>query len=105
MKVQAITLNTKKNVSLNGYRNLSKDILNPDRKVLINIAEYFHNAPETELKQITNSDPVALKILKEAIDGVIIRKKCYLADGAPFAKERAVELDKKAASRNIFLEA
>ena len=103
MEIQAISLNGQKNMSFNGYRNLSNEILHSDRKGLINLAEYFHKSSEKELNQITNSDPKALKILKGAIDCVITRKKCYIADGASFAKERADALDKKAASRNIFL--
>ena len=98
MRIQQVVSNNQ-NVSFNGYRNLSNEILKSDRKGLINIAEYFHNASSAELKEITNSNPTAIKKLTEAIEGVITRKKCYLADGAKYAKEKAVELDKKAAQR------
>jgi len=97
--MKLLPINNQTNVSHNGYRNLSNEIIKSDRKGLINIAEYFHNAPKSELNEITNSNPTALKKLTEAIEGVITRKKCYIADGANFAKEKAVELDKKAAQR------
>ena len=106
MKIQSITLNNPCKPKFSGYRNLSAEILKSDRGGLINLAEYFHTASEAELNQITRSDKTALKVLKEAIDGVITRKKCYIADGASFAKERAEALDKKAASRtDYFMEA
>jgi len=96
MMIQPISTNFK------GYYDLSRTILKSDRKELINIAEFFHTAPENELQQITKYDKDAYSKLKEAIDGVITRKKCYIADGSSFCKQRAEELDKKAASRQSF---
>ena len=87
------------NPKFNGYRDLSKQILSSDRAELINIAEYFHNASEAELKQVTRSSSAALNKLMDAIGGVLTRKKCYIADGASFCKQRAEALDKKAAER------
>lgn len=87
-----------------GYQDLSKKILSSDRAGLIDIAEYFHTAGENELKEITGSNKSALEKLNEAIKMVITRKKCYIADGASFCKQRAEALDKKAAERNIFLQ-
>ena len=98
MKVQPISANFK------GYQDLSSIILKSERNELINIAEYFHTAPERELHQITRTSKDAYAKLKEAVSGVIVRKKCYIADGAGFCKERAKELDNKAANRNIFLQ-
>ena len=98
MRIQPVVSNNQ-NLSFNGYRNLSDNILKSDRKGLINLAEYFHNAAESELKEITNSNPKALNRLVDAIEGVITRKKCYIADGSAFAKKKAEELDTKAAHR------
>ena len=89
--------------SFAGYRDLSKTILNSERKDLINLAEIFRKSSESELKEITKSDNKAYNLLKSAIDGVITRKKCYLADGAAFCKERAKELDAKAEQRFGYL--
>ena len=101
MQVQPITNN---NVSSMGrYHDLSKTILNSERKDLIKIAELFHKSPENELKEITRSDEKAYKMLKEAIDGVITRKKCYLADGSSFCAQRAKELDALTSQRRIYL--
>ena len=93
-----------KQTSFNGLRDLSKEILNPDRRELINIAEFFHNSSEKELHEITRTNKDAYRMLKEAIDGVITRKNCYIADGAEHFKQKAKELNQKAASRfNYFL--
>ena len=101
MNVQPIATN---NVSSMGhYHDLSNLILKSERKDLIKIAEMFHKSPENELREITKSDENAYKILKEAIDGVITRKKCYLADGSSFCKQRAKELDAMASNRHIYL--
>ena len=102
MKIQPVTLNNQNNVSLNGYRNLSNEILKSNRQELINIAEFFHNATDNEIKQITKNSDKAYNLIKEAIDGVVTRKKCYVADGSIFCKQRAIDLDNKAASRSKF---
>jgi len=103
MKIQPIASYNQTTASFYGYHNLSKKILNSDRKELINLAEFFHTSSENELKEITGSNEKAYALLKEAIEGVITRKKCYLADGSSFAAKRAEELDKKAVCRNIYL--
>lgn len=107
MKIQSISSNNylieKPNqVSFNSYRDLSKLIEKSNRKELISIAEYFHNASEDELHQITKSSPKAYKLIKEVVNGVITRKKCYMADGAGYLKKLASDLDTKASKRYIF---
>lgn len=88
------------NQSFTGYRDLSRKIMSSNRQDLINIAEYFHTATGSELKQITGSNPAAMGKLMGAIECVLTRKRCYIADGASFCKQRAEELDKKAAERS-----
>ena len=92
MRVQPIISNNK---SFLGYKDLSKTILNAERKDLINLAEIFHKSSEQELREITKSDNKAYDLLKTTIDGVITRKKCYIADGSSFCKQKASELDAK----------
>ena len=91
-----------KQTSFNGLRNLSQEILKSDRRGLINIAEFFHNSSEEELHEITRGNKNAYDMLKEAIDGVITRKKCYIADGAEHFKQKARELSEKAMSRKLY---
>lgn len=100
MKIQPISVNDQ--LSFGGYRNISKSILNSDRKELINIAEFFHSAQEKELQELTGLNQSALKKLKEAINGVVMRKKCYISDGSSFCKQKAEELEQKAAQRHSF---
>ena len=85
------------------YQDLSQKILKSERKDLIDLAEFFHTAKEKELRQVTESDNKAYEMLKSAIDMVITRKKCYLADGSSFCAQRANDLDIKAANRSIYL--
>lgn len=104
MKLLPINNNIGLNRNFTGYRNLSEKIINSDSKGLIELAEYFHKAEEKELNQITGANPSALSKLKEAISKVIVRKKCYIADGSSFCKQRAIDLDKKAAERFTYLQ-
>ena len=99
MNVQSVTSYNQR--SFSGYRDLSSEIINSDRKGLINIAEYFFNASEKELQDITKSDKSAYRLIKEAVDMVATRKRCYIADGSSFCKKRAEEMDKKASQRDL----
>lgn len=104
MRVQPIAQHNNLTMrSARGYHDLSKKIFSSDRKDLINLAEFFHTAADKELKQITKSDNKAYDLLKSAIDMVKTRKNCYLADGSNFCKQRAIDLDKKAAARFAYL--
>ena len=97
MRTEPISTNFK------GYHDLSSKILNSNRKQLINYAEYFYTAPESEIQQVTRSSKEANAKLKEAIQLVVTRVKCYLADGSSYCKQRVEELKNKADSRAVFL--
>ena len=97
MRTEPISTNFK------GYPDLSNKILNSNRKQLINFAEYFYTAPETEIQQVTRSSKEANAKLKEAIQLVATRVKCYMADGSSYCKQSVEELKNKANSRDVFI--
>ena len=103
MKIQPVMQNNTFTPSSRGYKNLSKQILNSERAELIDLAERFHTASEKELKEIAGSNNKAYDMIKSAVDMVNVRKRCYLADGSSFCKQRAIELDSKAETRSMFL--
>ena len=104
MRIQPMAQNSPSTKFACKYHDLSNKILKSERKDLINLAEIFHTATEKELKQITKSDSKAYETIKSAIDMVNVRKKCYLADGSSFCKQKAKELDSKAATRSVYLQ-
>ena len=93
---------TPKQTSFKSFQpNLSNKVLMVNRQKLFELAEYLHKTSDVDLRHYTRSSKEAYALLKEAVDAVNVRKKCYIADGA--FQHKVQELEEKAASRDAYL--
>ena len=81
--------------------NLSNKILTLNRRELLELAEYLHKSSDVELRHYTRSSKEAYALLKEAVEAINVRKKCFIADGA--FQHKVQELEEKAANHDAYL--